>query len=104
MDKERFLDEVTRQLRIIFDAIREGHKPPEVLKHRCEGFMRAGVFLGVVKTPELSTLMEDLHLDVVGMTLMSGWPGTGTAIRVRRSITATMNLLPMKGLKCRYLV
>jgi hypothetical protein len=31
MDKERFLDEVTRQLRIIFDAIREGHKPPEVL-------------------------------------------------------------------------
>lgn len=69
MDKERFLDEVNRQLRIIFNAIREGHKPPEVLKHRCEGFMRAGVFLGVVKNPELSTLMEDLHLDVVGMTI-----------------------------------
>ena len=69
MDKEQFLNEVTRQLRIIFDAIHEGYKPPEVLKHRCEGFMRAGVYLGVVKNLELSELMEDTHLDVVGMTI-----------------------------------
>ena len=68
-DKERFIDEVTRQLGIIFDAIRERHKPPEVLEHRCAGFMRAGVFPGVVKTPELSTLMEDLQLDMVAMTI-----------------------------------
>lgn len=26
-------------------------------------------FLGVVKTPDLSTFMEDFHLDVVGMTI-----------------------------------
>lgn len=69
MDKERYINEVTRQLRIIFTAIREGHKPPEALKHRCEGFMRAGVFLGVVKNTELSVLMGDLHIEVIGMTI-----------------------------------
>lgn len=69
MDKEQFLQEITRQLRIIFTAIREGHKPPQVMKHRCEGFMRAGVFLGIVKYTELSALMEDLHLEVIGMTI-----------------------------------
>jgi len=69
MDKQCFLDEVERQLRVIFGAIRDGHKPPEILKHRCEGFMRAGVFMGVVKNLGLSDLMEATHLDVVGMTI-----------------------------------
>lgn len=69
MDEQRFLDEVERQLRVIFGAIRDGHKPPVILKHRCEGFMRAGVFMGVVKNLELSDLMEAIHLEVVGMTI-----------------------------------
>jgi len=69
MDKERFLEEVARQLRHIFGAVREGHKPPEVLKHRCEGFMRAGVFLGVVSNAELAKCMEAIHLNVMGITI-----------------------------------
>jgi hypothetical protein len=69
MDAERFLGQVEKQLRVIFGAIRDGHRPPEVLKHRCEGFMRAGVFMGVVKNSELSDLMEAVHLGVVGMTI-----------------------------------
>jgi hypothetical protein len=69
MDGECFLGEVERQLRVIFGAIRDGHRPPEILKHRCEGFMRAGVFMGVVKNRELSDLMEAVHLEVVGMTI-----------------------------------
>jgi hypothetical protein len=69
MDKHQFSSEVERQLRVIFTAIRAGHKPPEMLKHRCEGFMRAGVFMGVVNNVELSDLMEKIHLVVVGMTI-----------------------------------
>ena len=69
MDKHQFSSEVERQLGVIFTAIRAGHKPPELLKHRCEGFMRAGVFMGVVNNVELSDLMEKIHLEVVGMTI-----------------------------------
>ena len=69
MEKHQFTSEVERQLRVIFTAIRAGHKPPEMLKHRCEGFMRAGVFMGVVTNVELSDLMEKIHLEVVGMTI-----------------------------------
>ena len=69
MDKHQFTREVERQLRVIFTAVRSGHKPPEMLKHRCEGFIRAGVFMGVVTNVEMSDLMEKIHLEVVGMTI-----------------------------------
>jgi len=69
MEKERYLTEVTRQLRLIFGAIRDGHKPPEIIKHRCEGVMRAGVFLGIVSNAELAQLMEAIHLEVTGVTI-----------------------------------
>ena len=69
MEKHQFTSEVERQLRVIFTAIRAGHKPPDMLKHRCEGFMRAGVFMGVMTNVELSDLMEKIYLEVVGMTI-----------------------------------
>jgi len=57
MQKQRFLDEVARQLRTIFGAINEGRKPPGILKHRCEGFMPAGVYLDVVSNAESSCIV-----------------------------------------------
>jgi hypothetical protein len=66
--------------------------------------MRAGVFPGVVKTPELSTLVEDLHLDVVGMTIDERMARHRDRYKGEEINYSTMNLLPMKGLKCRYLV
>ena len=69
MDKHQFASEVERQLRVIFTAVRSGHRPPEMLKHRCEGFIRASVFMGVVTNVEMSDLMEKIHLEVVGMTI-----------------------------------
>lgn len=69
MNKAHFINEVEKQLRLIFGAIRDGNKPPEILRHRCEGFMRAGVFLGVVNNGELSELMEKIHFNVIGLTI-----------------------------------
>jgi len=69
MNKERFLKEVEDQLRVIFGALRDGHEPPKILKHRSEGFMQAGVFLGIVDNKELKELMETVHHEMTGMTI-----------------------------------
>ena len=66
MNKEHFLAEVNRQLTNIFMALKQGRTAPAVEKHRCEGFMRAGVFCGLVNTAELNTLMEQVHFDILG--------------------------------------
>ncbi|MCP3869860.1 MAG: hypothetical protein GY703_17560 [Gammaproteobacteria bacterium] len=69
LEKDRFMNEVAHQLRVIFDALHDGHVPPEILKHRSEGFMQAGVFLGIANNSELKKLMESVHLEVTGMTI-----------------------------------
>ncbi len=69
MDREKFLAEVDNKLRELFKASKISHRLPDYVKHRCEGFMEAGVFLGLVKKTELRTLMESIHLEVFGKTI-----------------------------------
>ncbi len=47
MDKKLYMAEVSAKLGRFFNTTKEGHKPPLSDKHRCEGFMQAGVFLGI---------------------------------------------------------
>lgn len=69
MDKQKFLTEVEARLTELFSASQRSQKLPAFVKHRCEGFMHAGVFMGLVTNDELQVLMEQVHLDIFGKTI-----------------------------------
>ncbi|WP_374972762.1 hypothetical protein [Spongiibacter marinus] len=69
MDKDAFIVEVEKRLLIIFKSARDGYKPSPTDKNRLEGFMQAGVFLGVVENAEMSALMERTHFTVFGKSI-----------------------------------
>ena len=69
MDKQKFLTEVEARLTELFSASKRSQKLPAFVKHRCEGFMHAGVFMGLVTNDELQALMERIHLDICGKTI-----------------------------------
>lgn len=69
MNKDEYINEVDQRLRILFQTSKEGYKLSPVERHRLEGFMRAGVFMGVVSNEEMSKLMNACHLDVFGKTI-----------------------------------
>ena len=69
MNKEKYLNEVEKRLCRIFLASKEGFKASPVERHRLEGFMRAGIFLGIASNEEMSELMDACHLDVFGKTI-----------------------------------
>ena len=47
MNKDEFLHEVEKRLSKMFTASKEGYKAAPVERHRLEGFMQAGGFIGV---------------------------------------------------------
>jgi len=69
MNKDEFLTEVEKRLSKMFTASKEGYKAAPIDRHRLEGFMQAGVFIGLVSNAELSELMEAVHLKVYGQTI-----------------------------------
>jgi hypothetical protein len=69
MNKGEFLNEVEKRLSKMFTASKEGYKAAPVERHRLEGFMQAGVFIGLVSNAELSELMESVHINVYGQTI-----------------------------------
>ncbi len=69
MDRQKFLTEVETKLTELFSASKRSQKLPAFVKHRCEGFMHAGIFMGLVTNDELQSLMERIHLDVFGKTI-----------------------------------
>jgi hypothetical protein len=68
MDQQLFLQEVQRQFEQLFLAKKAGQNV-QILKHRAEGFFYAGELLGLVDKPQLQQLMEDIYLQVFGVSL-----------------------------------
>jgi hypothetical protein len=68
-DKEDYLQEVETRLERMFRASRDGHKAAPVERHRLEGFIQAGTFLGLATTEELKSLLDRVHLDIFGKTV-----------------------------------
>lgn len=68
-DKEKYLHEVETRLARMFRASRDGHKAAPVERHRLEGFIQAGTFLGLATSDELKSLMDRVHLDIFGKTI-----------------------------------
>jgi hypothetical protein len=69
MDRESYLEEVEKRLRNMFGASRDGYRTPEKTRHQLEGFMQAGVFMGLASKAELYQLMNDVHEAVYGKSI-----------------------------------
>ncbi|WP_066959380.1 hypothetical protein [Microbulbifer sp. Q7] len=69
MKQETFIPEVSRRLRQLFSTSKLGMAIPPSERHRLEGFMQAGIFLGLSSKAELAELMEGIHLEVFGKTI-----------------------------------
>ena len=68
-DRERFAEEVRQRLLRLFNTTKQGLKVAEIDKHHCEGFIQAGVFMGLVSNAEMSRLMDDTHRAVFGKSI-----------------------------------
>ncbi|SDZ82960.1 hypothetical protein [Microbulbifer marinus] len=69
IDRVHFLTEVDARLARMFSANRCGYRTPAVERHRLEGFMQAGVFLGLSNNLELAELMEESHQAIFGKSI-----------------------------------
>ena len=68
-NREEYLQELECRLMRMFKASRDGHKAAPEERHRLEGFMQAGAFLGLATSDELKSLMNQVHVDVFGKTI-----------------------------------
>ncbi len=67
LHKEAFQNECKRQLTEYFQFLHKNKLDTE-LKHRVQGFVNAGEFLGVITRAEAIALMDETHFTVFGMT------------------------------------
>ena len=69
MDKERYLKEIRDQYHLVCISLKNGGNLAEIEKGRFEGFMRAGLVLGVVTNKELQQVLEEIHFKVFGKSI-----------------------------------
>ena len=67
--KKKFLKNLEAQLRESMIAARAGEKILDADKYRCEGFMQAGVELGLVSDEEIQELIKAVHVSVYGESI-----------------------------------
>ncbi len=67
--KKKFLKNLEAQLRESMTAARAGEKISDADKFRCEGFMQAGVELGLVSDEEIQELIKAVHVSVYGESI-----------------------------------
>jgi len=84
IDKDRYLLEIESRLGKLFRASKEGYKSPDSERHRLEGFINAGVFLGITSNQEVSAIMARVHQSVFGVSIeqrnqqqSATWPESG---------------------------
>lgn len=69
-DKQTFFASCYQQLVGIFENAKVHHKDDKQ-KHRTEGFIQAGKFIGLITDEEATALMEKAHYEVLGETITS---------------------------------
>ena len=67
--KDKFIKEVKRRIKIIFNSSNEGFRISNIEKNRLEGFMQAGVFLKFTSNEELYDVMQEVHISVFEMSI-----------------------------------
>ena len=69
LHKGKFINEVKHRIKTIFNSSKGGYRVLDVEKNRVEGFMQAGVFLGIISNGELYDLMQEVHMSVFDMSI-----------------------------------
>lgn len=67
--KDKFLNALQKQLSEAFTAVKAGQRISIEDKYRCEGFMQAGVELGLVTDDEVSQLINSVHVSIYGESI-----------------------------------
>ena len=62
----RFTDELVRRIERMCRASKEGYKASALERHRLEGFIEAGVFLGLTTNKDAQGLLETTYEQVFG--------------------------------------
>jgi len=65
----KFLSEVEKRLKLLFNASKSGYKFPAEERYRLAGFIQAGIFLELAKRSELSELMEEIHYSIFAKSI-----------------------------------
>jgi hypothetical protein len=64
-----FLESVKQQLRDFYQDLRHTSKANEINKARIEGYMLAGVQIGLTNNEELKDIMINVHYEVFGKSI-----------------------------------
>lgn len=78
--EKKFTDELQRQITRICRSSKEGYKTAAVDRHRLEGFIHAGVFLGLTTNQAAKALFDDTYLSITGNSLNQTNKRSGGAI------------------------
>ncbi len=69
INKQKYLHEIENNFFRLFSNAREGYRTPDQERYRLQGFIRAGVFLGLVTNTEVEKLMEAVHFSIFKQTI-----------------------------------
>jgi hypothetical protein len=67
--RQQFMQEAGQRLLTMFNNSKQRIKASDAERFRLQGFMQAGVFLGLSNNHELQQLMEDMHQQVFAMSI-----------------------------------
>ncbi|UXD88769.1 hypothetical protein [Thalassolituus hydrocarboniclasticus] len=67
--RQQFIEEAKQRLLTMFNNSKQRIKASDAERFRLQGFMQAGVFLGLSNNNELQQLMEEMHKQVFSMSI-----------------------------------
>ena len=67
-DIEKYLANCRSEINKVYQLSKQG-KPNAELKAKTEGFVSAGVVLGIISAPQAQEMMENIHFEVFGETV-----------------------------------
>jgi len=67
--RQQFIEEAKKRLLTMFNNSKQRIKASDAERFRLQGFMQAGVFLGLSSNSELKQLMEEMHQQVFSMSI-----------------------------------
>ena len=67
--REDFHAEFEARLARLYKITRDGYQPPEVERRRLEGFINAGVFIGITSNAEISAIIARVHQEIFGVSV-----------------------------------
>lgn len=67
--RELYERELSKRVKRVFMALKEGYEAPEELRLHAEGFMQAGVFLKIMDLKYQKELVKQIHMQIFGMTI-----------------------------------